>query len=58
MNFAFHELRNLFIFPHRLASGEVRTVEVHSSPISHNGQIMLFSIIHDITERKRLLGAD
>ena len=25
--------RNHFIFPHRLANGEVRTVEVHSSPI-------------------------
>ena len=54
MNFALHQLRNLFIFPHRLASGEVRTVEVHSSPIEHDGTIMLFSIIHDISERKRL----
>ncbi len=41
-----------FIFPHRLASGALRTVEVYSSPIKVNGQPMLFSIIHDITERK------
>ena len=54
MNFALHELRNLFIFPHRLATGEVRTVEVHSSTIEHDGTIMLFSIIHDVTDRKRL----
>ena len=54
MNLALHELRNLFIFPHRLANGEVRTVQVHSSPIDHNGELVLFSIIHDITESKRL----
>ena len=43
-----------FVFPHRLASGEIETVEVHSSPIEQNGQIVLFSIVHDITERKRV----
>ena len=49
---ALTDLRNYAIFPHRLASGEVRTVEVHSSPIEHHGELMLFLIIHDITERK------
>lgn len=44
--------KNCFIFPHRLASGETRTVEVHSSPIEVAGEKVLFSIIHDITERK------
>ena len=44
--------RNNFVFTHRLASGEFRTVEVHSSPIEHKGQILLFSIIHDITGSK------
>ena len=53
-NLALTEQRNHFIFPHRLADGEVKTVEVHSSPIEQNGEVMLFSIIHDITERKRL----
>ncbi|HBX70304.1 MAG TPA: hypothetical protein DEH25_13235 [Chloroflexi bacterium] len=43
--------QNFFIFPHRLSSGEIRTVEVHSSPIRIQGELMLFSIIHDITER-------
>ena len=43
-----------FVFPHRLASGEVRTVEVHSTPIRVQGRLLLFSIIHDITDRKLL----
>jgi PAS domain S-box-containing protein len=47
------EERNYFIFPHRLAAGEIRTVEVHSSPIDAQGQPLLFSIIHDITDRKK-----
>ena len=42
------------IFPHRLASGEVRSVEVHSSPVRAQGRLLQFSIIHDITERKLL----
>jgi PAS domain S-box-containing protein len=46
--------RSYFSFPHRLASGEVRTVEVHSSPIRDDGRLLLFSIIHDVTERKLL----
>ncbi len=45
--------KNYFVFPHRLASGETRTVEVHSSPIVGGEKPVLFSIIHDITERKQ-----
>lgn len=44
---------NYFVFPHRLANGNVRIVEVHSSPLMLDGKAALFSIIHDITERKR-----
>lgn len=44
------ENRNYFIFPHRLADGEIRTVEVYSSPTRlASGRIVLFSIVHDIT---------
>jgi PAS domain S-box-containing protein len=43
--------RNYFIFQHKLASGEIRLVEVHSSPIDVEGDKLLFSVIHDITER-------
>jgi len=50
---ALHEKRSYFVFPHRLVSGEVRTVEVHSSPVTLAGRQFLFSIIHDITERKQ-----
>ncbi|MEO7107102.1 MAG: EAL domain-containing protein [Rhodoferax sp.] len=46
------EDRNYFLFQHRLADGTLRDVEVHSTPISRNGHPMLFSIVHDITDRK------
>jgi len=48
---ALQEQRNYFIFKHKLATGDVRTVEVHSTPIVVSGNTVLFSIIHDITER-------
>jgi PAS domain S-box-containing protein len=51
---AFHEKRNYFNFPHRLANGEIRDVEVYSTPIITGKQPMLFSIVHDISARKRL----
>lgn len=47
------EQRNYFQFQHRLADGGIRDVEVHSSPIPFKGKTLLFSVIHDITERKR-----
>ena len=39
-----------FTFPHRLADGEIRRVDVVSSPI-HDGRPLLFSIITDAEER-------
>ncbi len=51
---ALHEERAYFNFSHRLAGGEVRSVEVHSSPIDVEGRPLLFSIVHDITEQLRL----
>jgi PAS domain S-box-containing protein len=50
---ASQEERNYFVFPHKLANGEERIVEVHSSPIAFQDQKVLFSVIHDITEHKR-----
>jgi PAS domain S-box-containing protein len=47
------EKYNCFYFSHRLESGEIRNVEVHSSPIPFRGQMVLFSIVHDITQRKQ-----
>lgn len=42
--------KNYFNFRHILKSGEIRDVEVHSTPIHAEGKVFLFSIIHDITE--------
>lgn len=42
-----------FIFQHRLASGKIRWVEVYSTPIRVKESTLLFSIIHDVTERKK-----
>ena len=47
------ERRTCFNFRHRLASGEIRDVEVYSGPIGMSGRQMLFSVIHDETERRR-----
>nr|WP_281381048.1 PAS domain S-box protein [Desulfurispira natronophila] len=48
------ENRNYFLFRHRLASGEVRPVEVYSSLVEVNGKNLLYSIIHDISQREEL----
>jgi PAS domain S-box-containing protein len=40
-----------FLFPHRLKSGELRTVEVYSTPVPVSGRTLLFSIVHDVTAR-------
>jgi two-component system sensor histidine kinase EvgS len=46
--------RTHFEFRHRLADGSVRDVEVFSSRIDIKGKAMLHSIIHDITEHRKL----
>ncbi len=42
------------VFPHKLAGGEKRMVEVYSSPIVLQGKQALLSIIHDITAHKQV----
>ncbi len=54
MLLAMTQKRNYFEFQHRLASGEIRMVEVHSTPIVMARESLLFSIIHDITDRKKI----
>ncbi|MBU2919068.1 EAL domain-containing protein [Psychrosphaera sp. F3M07] len=39
------------VFPHKLADGTIRQVEVHTSPMMVDDTPILFSIIHDITKR-------
>lgn len=43
-----------FVAPHRLASGEIRMVEVYSGPVMFDGRAALYSIVHDISDRFRL----
>ncbi len=53
MYFARVEQRVQFYFQHRLASGEIRDVEVHSSPVVLEGATYLYSVVHDITEWRK-----
>ncbi|WP_338668460.1 PAS domain S-box protein [Pseudodesulfovibrio methanolicus] len=48
------EGRTYFILRHRLASGEMRDVEVYSGPIMVQGAQRLYSVIHDVTKRIEL----
>jgi len=48
------EKRNSFNFRHRLADGRIRDVEVFSGPVFINNVMLLYSIIHDISDRKRI----
>ena len=45
--------QNFFLFRHRLANGEVRDVEVRSGAITLDDRPLLYSIIHDVTDRCR-----
>ena len=45
-------MRNYFNFKHRLKNSDIRDVEVYSTPITINQKNILFSMVHDVTERK------
>ncbi|HDR05857.1 MAG TPA: PAS domain S-box protein, partial [Candidatus Marinimicrobia bacterium] len=45
--------RTFFEFKHRLASGEIRDVEVYSGPITFENRLLLLSIIFDVSNRKQ-----
>jgi len=47
-----NEEEKIFIFPHRIADGSVRSVEVHSTPIKYRNRKLLYSIIRDVTNRE------
>lgn len=46
--------KGYFVFSHKLASGEIRQVEVYSGDVKIDGRDLLYSIIHDITEQRIL----
>lgn len=52
MRRAGEERRNHFIFRHRLKSGKVVPVEVHSTPMLVDGEMRLYSIVVDISSKK------
>jgi PAS domain S-box-containing protein len=45
------EAATTFNFQHRLASGATRDVEVHWTQTEMDGRSLLFSIVHDVTDR-------
>lgn len=47
-----HKKQKHFTFPHKLKNGQVRMVDVYSSPISYNSRTALFSIVFDVTQRE------
>lgn len=48
-----NEREKHFFATHYLANGEKRNVEIYSGPITIHGKPLFYSIIHDITARKR-----
>lgn len=53
INRATEESKTYFNFPHKLSNGEIRLVEIFTSPVELKTGRFLFSIIHDITKRKQ-----
>ncbi len=45
---------HLEVLIHRLSNGQTRLVESYSSPVEVRGRPLLFSIVHDVTERMLL----
>jgi PAS domain S-box-containing protein len=39
-------------FPHRLANGEIRQMDIHTGPIEIRGRLLLHSILVDVTKRR------
>ncbi len=51
MALAANKHNNRFYFKHQLADGSIRDVEVYSTPFDIDGTCILYSIVHDITDR-------
>lgn len=54
MQAATAEKRNYLVFKHRLADGDIRTVEVYSYPHTQGDKTILFSTVYDITAKTQL----
>jgi len=53
IDMALSRKQEYFEFQHRMADGSLRDVEVFSSHIEVDGKLLLHSIVHDISSRKR-----
>ncbi len=53
LNNALFEKRRQFQFRHRKASGDIADVETFSGPIKVGGQTLLYSIVHDVSEKNK-----
>lgn len=48
------EERNYYSFKHRLASGQIRDVEMYTTAMRLRDKNLLYAIIHDVTERRQM----
>lgn len=51
IEYSIAQRKNHFLFRHRRAGGETIDVEVYSGPIVFNGKTLLYSIVHDVSQR-------
>ncbi len=54
MQLARAEKRSYFRFQHRLANGDIRSVDVFAGPVEMQGKTLLYAIVYDVTERVRI----
>ncbi len=52
MDLAVREKRLYFNFMHKVATGEVKAVEVYSGPFKSGNKVLLYSIIHDVSAKR------
>ncbi|WP_349670108.1 PAS domain S-box protein [Lacrimispora sp.] len=50
---AFNRERQYFLFPHRMKNGEIKMVDVYSSPVTYGDETRLYSIIFDVSDREQ-----
>lgn len=48
----YEEKQRYFFFPHRLKNGEIRFMDVYTSPIPDGDHMLLYSIFFDVTDRE------
>lgn len=50
---AYTQKQQYFLFPHRLKNGEIKMVDVYSSPVTYGDDTRLYSIIFDVSDREQ-----